>query len=232
MTLQPFVDVLKEKRAPANLRALNLGNIGAWDISGTESGQTGPLAAVFPKLEKLTLHAGQHDFGKNLSFPALRELNVETGGLDRDTLKELYTMKAPNLERLSLWFGEENYGGDCKVKDLEPLFAGAFPKLKHLGIMNCGFVGEAVVALMKSKILPQLTSLDLSMGNLADKDIDVMVANVAAFKNLVELNVDDSGLTNASKPKVNLLAKNANFGKEQDPDRAAADSYRYVSVAE
>ena len=192
-----------------------------------------PLAKLFPHLEKLTLHAGNIDLGKNLSMPALKELNLETGGLGKDVVKEVIGLKAPNLERLSLWFGDDNYGGNCTVKDLAPIFAGTgFPKVKHLGIMNCGFVGEAVRELIKSKLLPQLTSLDLSMGCLTDADVDAMVAASAAFKKLEELNLNDNGLTPASKPKISVLAKNALYGKEQDPERAKDDHYRYVSVSE
>ena len=94
------------------------------------------------------------------------------------------------------------------------------------GIMNCGFVGEAVRELIKSK----LTSLDLSMGCLNDSDLDAMVAASAAFKKLEHLN--DNGRTPASEPKIKVLAKNAQYGKDQDPERAKDGHYRSVSVSE
>jgi hypothetical protein len=70
------------------------------------------------------------------------------------------------------------------------------------------------------------------MGCLTDADVDAMVAASAAFKKLEALNLNDNGLTEASRPKIGALAKHAVFGEEQDPDRASDDHYRYVSVSE
>ncbi len=232
MSLQPFIDVLEEKKAPATLRELYLGKIGDWDISSTSTGDFEPLAKLFPKLERLTLHAGNISLGKNVSLPELKELTIETGGLSKDDIKQICALKAPKLERLSIWFGAEEYGASGGLKDIQPILSGtAFPKLKHLGIMNCEWVDEAVKELPKSKILKQLTSLDLSMGCISDADVEGMIAT-GAFKHLDSVNLDDSALTPAIKPKLKDLAKSANFGKEQDPERAGDDHYRYCSVGE
>ncbi|MBM4778107.1 MAG: molybdenum metabolism regulator, partial [Archangiaceae bacterium] len=131
------------------------------------------------------------------------------------------------------WFGSSNYGASGSVKDIASILdCSAFPKLTHFGLMNCEWVGDGVRALMGSKLLKQLESLDLSMGCLGDVDIDAMLARKELFSHLAHLNVEDSALTDASKPKVKQLAKEANFGKEQSPDRVEEDGYRYVSVGE
>lgn len=232
MEMQPWLDVLEEKKGLPSLRSFYMSDLGDYDISGSSTGKFGALAPLFPKLEKLTLHAGNITFGKNVSFPELKELKLQSGGLGKDALKDAMAAKLPKLESLDLWFGSDNYGGNITLKDLAPIFSGvAFPNLKHLGLMNCEFVGDIVKELIKSKILPKLTSLDLSMGCLGDADIDAMVAASASFKHLEHLNVDDSALTNASKPKLTGLAKNPNFGKRQSPDRVQGD-YRYTSVSE
>lgn len=233
MSFQVLVDAIEETKKPATLRELYLGNVGDWDISGTSTGDFGSIASLFPKLERLTLRAGNISLGKNVSLPELKELTIETGGLSKDDIKQLCAMKAPKLERLSVWFGDENYGASGGLKDIATILDGsAFSKLTHLGIMNCAWVDEAVRALMGSKILKQLTSLDLSMGCLGDADIDAMVARKELFAHLQHLNVEDSALTDASKPKLKVLAKEVNFGKEQEPERATDDAYRFVSVGE
>jgi uncharacterized protein (TIGR02996 family) len=233
MSLQPVVDAMEEMKGPSTLRELYLGNVGDWDISSTSTGDFGSIAPLFPKLERLTLRAGSIDLGKNVSLPELKELTIETGSFSKDDIKALCSLKAPKLEKLSVWFGDENYGASGGVKDVQGILLGTlFPNLKHLGIMNCGWVGEAVRVLMGSPLLAKLTSLDLSMGNLSDADIDAMVAKKELFTKLESLNVEDSALTPASKPKLKLLAKEANFGKEQEPERAGEDAYRYVSVGE
>jgi hypothetical protein len=231
MEMQPWLDVLEEKKGLPALRSFYMSDLGDYDISNSMTGKFGALAPLFPRLEKLTLHAGGITFGKNVSFPELKELKLQSGGLGKDALKDAMAATLPRLESLDLWFGSENYGGNITIKDLAPILSGvAFPNLKHLGLMNCSWVDKIIPELIKSKILPKLTSLDLSMGCLSDADIDVMVAASASFKHLENLNVDDSALTNASKSKLKGLAKNANFGKRQSPDRLG--EYRYTSVAE
>lgn len=233
MTLQPAIDALVKLRAPATLRELSLGNTGDWDISNTATGHVDPLAKVFPRLEKLRLHAGSIGLGRDVSFPALRELQVQSGSLTKADLKALCSLEAPKLERLEVWFGDPNYGASGGVKDVAQLLAAqGFERVKHLGLMNCPFADELVKALAGSKILSQLTSLDLSMGALSDAGVDAMLEQRAAFAHLESLNLDDNALTTASKPKVKRLAKSVNFGKEQDPDRVAEGSRRYVSVGE
>jgi len=228
---QPLVDVL-EAAPPPYLEDLYVGDLGDWDISNTNTGDAGAALAKLKTLKRLTLRGGQIGFASNLQLPALRELTIETGGLTRENLKDISSLKAPNLERLSLWFGDENYGASGDLKDVMPILNGTqFPKLKHLGIMNCTFVNEVAGALPKSKLLKQLTSLDLSMGCLTDASIDAMIAS-NAFGHLQHLELDDNALTDASKPKVLKLAKEVNFGKEQEPDRAGEDAYRYCSVGE
>jgi hypothetical protein len=232
MEAQPWIDVLEEKKGLPSLRSLYLGDRGDYDISQTATGVFAKVAPFFPRLEKLTLHAGNITFGKNVSLPELKELKFQSGGLSKNVLKDAMAAKLPKLESLDIWFGSDNYGGDITLKDIQPILSGvAFPNLKHLGLMNCSWVDKIIPELIKSKILPKLKSLDLSMGVLGDEDIDLMMQNAAAFAHLEELNVEDSALTNASKPKVAKLAKKANFGKSQSPDRRQGD-YRYTSVSE
>jgi len=213
-SLQPFIDVLEEKRAPATLRSLTLGNEGDWEGCECRTGQFAPLAQVFPRLEALTLHAARVDFGKSTSLPELRELTIGSAGLQKRVLKEVLSAKLPKLERLSFWAGFDDDAGNVTVKDLAPILScAAFPKLVHLGVISCEFSGTLMPELLESKLLAQLTSLDLSKGSLEDADVDAMVAAKASFAQLEELNLDGNRLTAASKKKVKVLAKRVKLGK-------------------
>lgn len=166
-------------------RGAYLGDVGSWGISGTETGDITELAPLLQRFESLTLHAGDLGLGKNLSFPELVELN---------------------LERLNLWFGMEDYGCGVGLDDLGPILSGvAFPRLKHLGLMNAEFTDEAVAALPRAHLLKQLESLDLSMGTMTDKGVDTLIANKAAFAHLTRINLDNNALTEASEEKVKSL---------------------------
>jgi uncharacterized protein (TIGR02996 family) len=220
MDLGVFVEVLAEKKKPQTLRSLYLGERGVWDISSTATGPIAPLNA-FPGLRSVILHGGGSvSIGKGISLPELRELAVRTGGLTKEGLAQICAGKWPTLERLEIWFGDPGYGASGDAGDIAPILAAkGLANVKHLGLMNCAFADDVAAALAKSKILPQLETLDLSMGRLSDAGVDGMVAAKAKFAHLAELNLDDNALTDASKPKVAVLAKKVNFGKEQSPDR-------------
>lgn len=226
MTAQPALEALVETGAATRLRALHLTNIGRWDWGDTNTGDFGAVHAHFRKLETLTLNAGTIQLGKKASLPELRTLAIQTGALSRATLNDVLSLEAPKLERLSIWFGRAQYGGNTKLGDVAAILDGSrFPKLRHLGLMNCEWVGEAVRALPSSKVLGRLRSLDLSMGCLSDADVAAMQEQRAAFGHLERLELHDNGLSKKAVTKG--LAAQVELGK-QDPKRAA----RYASVGE
>lgn len=234
MTLDGCATVIEEIKPPC-LRKLYLGDIDRWNISNTDTAM--PDSKAIRGLRELTLRGGDVSIPK-IDLPELVSFTVESGGLTDNNLKTIANAKWPRLERLEIWCGDPEFGASGGVKELAPIFAGkGLESLKHLGIRNCPFADEVVKTLIKSKILRQLETLDLSMGNLSDRGVDLMVASKDAFAHLAHLELDDNALTEASKPKLKGLAKKANYGKEQDPDRAVPRNEesrwsRYVSVGE
>ena len=97
----------------------------------------------------------------------LRELAIETGGLPRSVLREIFLCEFPALEHLELLLGEPNYGFDGTVEDLQPLLAGGlFPRLKFLGLMNSTIANDIAAVLVNSPLVGRIEALDLSMGML------------------------------------------------------------------
>jgi uncharacterized protein (TIGR02996 family) len=234
MSLCGLAAAIEAVRPPC-LRKLYLGDTANWDISSTST--AAPSSESVPRLQSLTLHGGSIDIGA-MDLPALRELAVQTGHLTKRDLAELRAAKLPELEDLEIWFGDPNYGATGDLDDIAPILSGeAFPKLTRLGLMNCAFADAIAAALPAAKILPQLRRLDLSMGNLSDRGLAVMLEHTAAFAALERLDVSDNALTDASWPAARALAKHVTFGVEHDPDRAVprddSNRYaRYVSVGE
>lgn len=226
MTAQRALDALAATQAPSRLRSLFLTNLARWDWSDTNTGDFGAVHHLFPKLQQLTLNAGTIQLGANTSLPALETLSIQTHALTRRALADVLSLKAPKLKRLSLWFGRASRGSTATLDGLAAILDGTrFPKLVHLGLMNCEWVGDAVRVLPTSKVLRQLESLDLSMGCLTDDDVAAMQEHRAAFARLEHLNLHDNGLS--KKAATAGLAKHVHLGK-QDPKRAT----RYASVGE
>jgi len=115
--------------------------------------------------------------GSGLSFSrvrndSLRELAIETGGLARSVIRELFLCEFPALEHLELLFGEENYGFDGSVEDLQPVFSGQLhPQLRFLGLMNSTIANDIAAVVVNSPIVDRIEVLDLSMGNLDDAGV-------------------------------------------------------------
>lgn len=217
---------------PQTLRELVIGDIAHWDISSTSAGPFAPILNAFPKLQRLTIHAGEITIGAFDQHDELRELAVETGG-DGD-FAALDGAKLPKLEELELWFGTPRFGGAIDLSNVQMLLTGVnVPKLRHLGLMNAAFTDDIVEALVDAPILKQLASLDLSMGTLSDAGVQIMVAHKQRFVHLEHLNLDDNAMTEASQPLVAGLAKHVEFGS-QDPDRIDCEDLddRYTAVGE
>ena len=226
MSLDGIASVI-DKHAPVALRSLYLGDIDDWDISSTSTSM--PSCRAVPNLRTVTLRGGDVTIGE-IDHPQLRSFTVESGSLTETQLREIASARWPQLESLSIWFGEPNYGASGEVADVQPILdAIGLSNLTKLGLMNCPFADEIVAALVSSKILPQLKTLDLTMGNLSDAGLGAMLAAKERFEHLEHLELDDNALTNQHWPAARALAKNVTFGTSHDPDRAGS---RYCSVGE
>lgn len=218
------------------LRQLTIG-----DLKGDEvdtgmynPDKLGDISQSFPNLEKLTIHGSEFTLGKKIELPKLRELAIETCGLGRGDLNALINAKLPKLEKLSLWFGSDDYGGNCKVKDLAPILDGsAFPKVKHLGLMNAEFADAIAKALPGSKLLKRLETLDLSMGTLYIDGVKAILDNKKAFAHLKTLNVNDNFLSKKDLVELKKIGPEIISKEQKDVDDSVeGEIYRYVSVSE
>ncbi|MFD3525184.1 STM4015 family protein [Streptomyces sp. NPDC058653] len=145
-------------------------------ISTIYLGDLAPLLEAFPGLRELAVRGGD-----GLDFPVsghegLRALRVESGGLPPSAIEHLGAARLPSLERLELWLGDENYGGGVTVEQLAPLLTGeGKPALRHLGLQNSFIQDELASAIASAPVVPQLTSLSLSMGTLSDDGVEALL---------------------------------------------------------
>jgi uncharacterized protein (TIGR02996 family) len=220
------------KDAPKTLKDLYIGDFTSeeCELSWSGLGKAAPLWQAFPKLEKVRLRAGSMDLG-TLDLPECRELVIETGGLTKDELKAVAKAQWPKLEKLELWFGDDNYGADCTVKDVRALLDGAgMPRLQWLGLRNADFVNELVPELATAKVLPRLKTLDLSMGVLTHPGAEALLKHWDAFGHLERLDLSESLLAAADVERLTAKSK-AVVADDQRGDGTDEDD-RYVAVGE
>jgi len=105
-----------------------------------------------------------------ISMPKLESFTIQCSGMTKADLAAVLAADMPNLERLELWVGTDDYGAETTVSDWAPLFEGGlFPKLKYLGLQNSYIADDMAIAIAGAKILERLDTLDLSLGTLGDK---------------------------------------------------------------
>lgn len=172
-----------------NLTALFVGDITyeESELSWIVQSDLSPLLQQFPRLVTLGVRGGSGLAFSPVRHDALRELVVETGGLSKSTLADLFACEFPALEHLSLLLGEQSYGFDGSVEDLQPLLEGGlFPQLRSLGLMNSVIANDIAAALPGAPLVGRLETLDLSMGNLDDEGARALLG-LASRTNLRKL---------------------------------------------
>jgi len=227
--LQPAIDLLLELKPPT-VTKLVLGDFefpDQIDLSMANVGDCTGLSAAYPQLESLRLQGREVTLGA-IELPELRDFTFVTGGLG--AMEEIAAARWPKLERLELWFGDEQYGCTADLDGLAPILAGGgVGQLRHLGLVNCGLLTGNVEVLARAKIMPQLETLDLSLGTFGDEEAEVFAQHARSFRHLTSLKVNLCCLTRRG---LYLLQKVVPVIESVDQKHTVGAQGRYVSVGE
>jgi len=199
------------------------------EISWINHSDVTPLLVAFPRLQTLRIRGGSQLRFSRTSHQSLRELAIETGGLPRSVLREVFLCDLPNLEHLELLLGESNYGFDGSVEDLQPVLSGQlYPKLTFLGLMNSEIANDIAAVVVNSPIVDRISILDLSMGSLDDLGIQSL-HSLGNAKNLQRLNITHHyGSEDAVEELKAALNCEVEAGDCQEPE----DDWRPIVHAE
>lgn len=227
-----FVQTLVElKDAFKSLKAFFIGDITAeeQEISWIQQSDLSPLFAAFPNLEFFQARGGDGLSLSELKHKNLKTLVIQTGGLPPNVVQDIANADLPNLEKLELWLGDDNYGFESTIEDFDAIInGGKFPKLTYLGLKNSNIQDEIAIAVAKSPLLKQLHTLDLSMGVLSDTGAQALLDS-PNIKNLVFLNLDHHFMTD------DMMAKMGDLGiavSMEDQGNYDDEDDRYVEVSE
>jgi uncharacterized protein (TIGR02996 family) len=229
--LQSLIDLLG-KKAPATTRKLTLGD-NVDQISWHHTGDLGKLWKGVPNLRTLEIETGEFEVGK-MNAPSLEKAIFITGGLSSSCGKNIATATMPKIKHLEIYYGTDDYGGDCTIKQVKPLLDRTdLPKLEYLGIKNSEFADDIAAAIGGAKILKGLKTLDLSLGTMTDEGAKALAA---AKDSLAHLEVLDLTRNYLTKTGINLVKgickKVITTGQEEAEDYGDGETYRYCQIRE
>ena len=228
--LQDLIDLLG-KKAPASTRKLTFGdNID--QISWHHTGNLAKLWKGVPDLRVIEVESGEFEVGKMVA-PALERAVFITGGLSDSCGRAIAKAVMPNIRHLEIYYGSDDYGATCSIKDVRPLLARTdLPQLEYLGLENAEFSNEIAKALKKAPVLASVKTLDLSQGTLNDEGAQALVAAKDALKHLECLDLSDNFLSDEGIRAVEGLCKKVITSDQDEPDDWDGELHYYVSVAE
>ncbi|WP_159887346.1 STM4015 family protein [Paenibacillus puerhi] len=213
------------------LRKLFIGDMSfeECEVSWIMQSNLGPLLTAFPDLVSLTVKGSTGLTLEPAAHEKLEELVIICGGLGRDVLASIANGQFPQLRKLELYLGVEDYGFDGGLDDVLPLIEpGRFPHLTYLGLKDSEIQDEIAVALADAPILDQLHTLDLSMGTLTDKGAEALLQSERVRK-LSYLDMGYHYMSDAMLERWAASGIQVNVEEQQD---AEDDDYRYPSLTE
>lgn len=219
---QELVDgLVANKEKVAHLEGLFWGDIDSeeTEISWIEQTDLSPLLDCMPNLQELVIKGTNNLKIGQRTRPNLKSLEIISGGLPCEVVEDIVKSDFPNLEKLLLYIGVDEYGFDGTPEQFKPLLSKAkFPKLTYMGLVNAEEQDEFVELLLESDILPQLEIMDISCGVLSDEGAQLLLDNVDKIKHLKFINMRYNYLTDGMKKQLAKLPVKIDVAESEEID--------------
>ncbi len=236
--LDSIVDILvSANKTFKNLKAVFIGDIDDLECDFTWIGTSNisRILEAYPNLEVLKIRCPEYE-NKRLTFEPLQHkklkaLIVECDKLHPKTINEICTLELPALEYLELWLGIGLERGEIwerysSFEHLTPIISEQrFPKLKYLALRHTQDSVYIALALVESSLIEQLIELDLSMGDLEDEGVEILL-NCPSVHQLDSLDVSENYLSRE------MIARLKQLDVKVVIDNFDYHGYRYCGASE
>ena len=234
----PTLEAVAKSQLASTIRVLRFDDFTYEDQEISWAGY-GDFSKALPRLtalEELRIRSGEGGTLGTIVMPRMKKFVRVSGGLAAGEISSIVDATWPELEFLEIWFGRHQYQAEGNAAMLAPIFAArGLAKLRHLGLVNCEFSESAIRALLDGKLLRQLSSLDLSKGIIAHREIALVMANVDKLRHLTAIDVSENFIDGAqlralqaALPSVISTAQR----EYEDADEEDDDDTRYAALGE
>lgn len=160
------------------------------EVSWIMQGDYSRLWEAMPQLRSLTIKGSTDLVLGKISHENLEELTIICGGLPENVLMAIQEAHLPNLRKLLLYLGVDNYGFDGDADRIRMFLEKSdFPKLVYLGLTDSEIQDELAEVVLESKYISRIRTLDLSMGSLTDKGGELLLTKLPSYPNIEVLDV-------------------------------------------
>ena len=173
------------------------------EISWIIQGDYSRIWEAMPQLKEITVKGSTDLKLGKIKHSNLESLTIICGGLGSDVIKEIEEAELPELKKLLVYIGSENYGFDGDADTVRSLLANSdFPKLEYLGIADSEIQDELTAVVLDCKYIDSITTLDLSCGTITDKGGELLLRKLPELKNLKKLDLSYNYLSDEMKEKL------------------------------
>lgn len=177
------------------------------EISWIMQGDYSRIWEAMPQLKEITVKGSTDLKLGKIKHSSLESLTIICGGLGSDVIKEIEEAELPELKKLLVYIGSDNYGFDGDADTVRSLLANSdFPKLEYLGIADSEIQDELTAVVLDCKYIDSITTLDLSCGTITDKGGELLLGKLPELKNLKKLDLSYNYLSDEMKDKLTAAA--------------------------
>lgn len=233
---QPLLDgIAAHADQFAQIRKLFVGDMDfeECEVSWIIQGNFGALWAAMPELRELTIKGSTDLVLGDICHEKLESLNIICGGLPSDVIRSIQNAKLPNLKKLLLYIGIEDYGFDGSADTIKELLEKAdLPSLTYLGIADSEIQDELTEVVLSSKFMGQIDTLDLSCGTLTDKGGAMLLEKLPAWPNIRKLDVHHHYLSDEMMQKLAALPIDTDITEQNEVEVYHGEIYLNAMLTE
>ncbi len=235
--VQPILDMMAENKEKfQHVEHLFVGDMeyDECEVSWIEQGDYSALWSALPHLKRLTikgcndgLRLGTIDHGE------LESLEIICGGLRKDVIEELAAANLPNLTRLNLYLGVEDYGFDGDIETIRDLLKARYIRnLRYLGLGDSEIQDEVVEEVLSLGSLFDIRVLDFSNGTLTDKGGKLLLDHAAKLRNLEKLDLTHHYLSDGMMKRLVQAELPVVLEDQQEADEYDGELWMYPMLTE
>lgn len=203
------------------------------EVSWIMQGDYGNLWKALPGLRELTIKGSTDLRLGEVIHEHLEALTIICGGLPVSVIEEIQRAKLPQLKKLLLYIGSEDYGFDGDADTIRNLLEKSnFPNLTFLGIEDSEIQDDLAQVLMESKYMSRIHTLDLANGTLTDKGGALLLDKLPEYPNVKVLDIHYHYLSEGMVKKLKGLSVDVDASEPNEPERYKGEIWMNAMLTE